>query len=169
MLPGWMRAQPLLRVLADIHSAALNASPARFALWVLGKIIVKIEAAIESRRHDFGVENIRADEGRRAVTQRLQQLSQSGMRWRQRHSEIRHAVRARKQSSQNRSVGSIGDGSRGESLRKVYAVFAQAIERRSLNLLIAKAVDVIGTQGVDGDQEDIRQLRLCVRRLPPGC
>ena len=121
-----------------------------------GKVIVEIESAIQTGRQGLAVENDRADECGGVIAALLQQLRQSGMRRSQRHGKIGDAMRAGQQSGQNAGMRSIGDRAGSEGLGKANAVFCQAVERRRLNGFVAVAVNVVGAQGVDGDQENVR-------------
>ncbi len=67
MRAGRMRGHPGFRVLHDFHAAPLYSSPARFSRRMLGKIVIEIESAIQTRRQSFAIENDRANERRSAV------------------------------------------------------------------------------------------------------
>ena len=54
-----------------------------------------------------------------------------------------------------RGVRSIGDRAGSECLGETNAVFRQSIECRRLNVFVTIAVDVVGAEGVDGDQENV--------------
>src|ERR1700678_482572 len=58
----WMPSQPRLRTLGDVDASALDSSPARLGLRMLGKIIVEIKASIEAGSECFAVEDHRANE-----------------------------------------------------------------------------------------------------------
>ncbi len=61
---------------------------------------------------------------------------------------------------------SVGDRAGRERMGETNAVFRQSVERRRLNVFVAVAVDVVGAEGVDGDQEDVwlSGLFLCLSR-----
>src|SRR2546430_11721473 len=77
------------------------------------------------------------------------------MRVCQRYSKISYAVTAWEKPGENRGVGSIGDWAWREGLRKTDSLSCKAVERRSFNLLISVAVNVIGTKSINGDQKDV--------------
>jgi len=60
---------------------------------------------------------------------------------------------------------SISDGAGSKRLGETYAIFCEAVERRSLYGTAAVAVDVVGPERVNGYQENFRPgclfLRLC--------
>ncbi len=55
---------------------------------------------------------------------------------------------------------SVGDRAGSECLGEANAVFRQPVERRRLNVFVAVAVDVVGAEGVDGDQKNVGLGRL---------
>src|SRR5207302_10452090 len=61
MRAGGMRVEPRLRMFYHFGAAALDSIPAGFVRGSLGKVIVEIEAAIESGSESLAVENNRAD------------------------------------------------------------------------------------------------------------
>ena len=84
------------------------------------------------------------------------------MRGRQRDGEIGHAMGAGEQAGENAGVGSVGDRAGGEGIRESDAVFRQSIKRRRLYGFVTVAMDVIGAESVDGDQEYVGR-RFCRR------
>ncbi len=73
----------------------------------------------------------------------------------QRDRKIGDAVRTGQQSGEDAGMRSIGDGAGGECPCEANTVLGQAIEGRCLNGLIAVAVDVVGAEGIDGDQKHV--------------
>src|SRR5258708_38216379 len=59
------------------------------------------------------------------------------------------------QPGQDAGVRSVCDGTRGKSLREAKSVVGERIHCRSLNAFIAVAVDVVGTQRINGYEKDI--------------
>ncbi len=119
-----MRGHPGLRMLHNVHAAAFHSSPARFCLRMLGKVVVEIESAIESRRQRLAVKNDCADERGSVIAAFLQQFGQRGMRRRQRNGKIGDAMSAGQQSGQNAGVRGIGDRTGGECLGEANALSA---------------------------------------------
>ena len=154
-------------MLHDVLPAALYSSPARFCLGLRRKVVVEIEAAIQARGQGLAVEDDRADESGGVIAVLLQQLGQRRMRRRQRHGKIGDAMRAGQQAGQDAGVRSVGDRAGCERLGEANAVFCQSIERRRLNVFVAIAVDVVGAQGVDGDQENVRLSGFLLRLSRP--
>ena len=89
------------------------------------------------------------------------------MRRRQRHGKIGDAMAAGQQAGQDAGVRSVSDRAGSERLGETNAVFCQTIERRRLNVFVAVAVDVVGAEGVDGDQENVRLSGLFLRLPSP--
>ena len=54
----------------------------------------------------------------------------------------------------------VGDGAGCESIGEPHAVFGQSIQGRRGSGRVAIAVNVIGAEGIDGDQKDIGRGRL---------
>ena len=71
------------------------------------------------------------------------------------HSEIGDTMRVRHQSREDSRMRGIRDWTGRERLGKTDGVFGEAVQRRSLDRLIAKAVDVIGAKCIDRRQENI--------------
>ena len=156
MRSGGMRGHPCFRVLHHIRAAPFDPAPARFCLGLRGKVVVEIEAAIQSRGQRVAVEDDRADEGRGVIAVRLQQRGQRGMSGRQRHGKIGDAMAAGQKAGQDAGVRSVGDRAGRERMSETNAVFRQPVERRRLNIFVAVAVDVVGAKGIDGDQKNVR-------------
>lgn len=80
----------------------------------------------------------------------------------QRDGKIGDTVTAGQQSGQNAGVGCIRNRAGRECLAEADAVPGQAIEGRRLDGFVAVAVDVVGAERIDCDQEDFWLLqRLC--------
>ena len=167
MRAGGMRGHPCFRVLHYIRAAAFHPAPTRFCLGLRRKVVIEIEAAIQTRGECVAVQNDCPDEGRGVIALRLQQGCQSRMRRRQRHGKIGDAMTAGQQAGQDAGVRSVGDRTRREGMGETNAVFCQSIERRRLNVFVTVAVHVVGAQGVDGDQENFRLGGLFLRLPSP--
>src|SRR6202035_5183035 len=102
------------------------------------------------------VENHRADEGGGVIAVALKEFGPCWMGRRQGNGEVCDALRTRQESSQDGGMRSICYGAGGKRLRKTNSVFCQAVEGRSLNVLVAVTMHVVGTKRVDGDQKYIR-------------
>lgn len=159
---GGMRSEPCFSVGDHFIGAAFHAAKARggFAVFadrrsVCGKVVVKVEAAIEAGGKRGTVENHGAYEGGSLVPLRLEQLSQCGVASK-RNAEVGNAVRARQQSGEDAGMRSVGDGAGGEGLGKTDAVGVERVERGGLGQRVAVAADVIGAQGVYSDEDDVR-------------
>ena len=87
---------------------------------------------------------------------------------RQRNSEISDAVVARQQSGKDCGVRGVGDWTGCEGLGEADTIFCQGIERGSLDVVVAVAADVVRTQSVNGDKENIRAGSLSGRGFPRG-
>src|SRR5215467_12593989 len=96
--PRRMLGQPSLGMGDDIHTATLQASPSRFGRGVFGKVVVKIEASVETRGESLAVENHGADKCGSVIALRFQQLGNGWMCARQRDAEIGDPVRARQET-----------------------------------------------------------------------
>src|SRR5580765_3374837 len=130
---GAMLRQPTFGVLNDLHTAPFDAPEALFALRLGREVIVEIETPIESGRQSAAVKNHSADEGCGLVALLLQQFRPSRVLWRERNSEICHAVHAGQKPSQDRGVRSVRDGTVCKCIRKTNTVRSQPVQRRSLN------------------------------------
>ncbi len=64
-------------------------------------------------------------------------------------------MRTRQETGENAGVRGIGDRTGSESFGKAQTIFRQGIERRSLNLVVTVAMNVIGAERVDSDKKDI--------------
>src|SRR6267378_1194244 len=84
---------------------------------------------------------------------------------RQRHAEVADSVRTRQKPSQNAGVRAICNRAGRECLCETDSFFRDRIERGSLNLVVAVAVQVVSAQSVNCDEKDIWGLRdiLCSR------
>src|SRR6185437_16221181 len=71
-----------------------------------------------------------------------------------RHPEVGDSVRTGVQAGQDAGVGTVGYGDRGEGAGETHAIFGQAINSRSFNPGVAVAAEMIGAQGVNGNQKD---------------
>ena len=120
-----------------------------------GKIIVVVEAAIQSGRQGFAIQDDGANESCRVITLLLEQLRQGRVSTGQRNREIGNAVRARQQSGQDRGVRSIGDRTGRERFRKANAFFCQRIQSGSSELLVTITMNMVGAEGVYSDEEYI--------------
>lgn len=78
---------------------------------------------------------------------------------RQRDGEIGDSVRARQETGEDAGMRRVGDGAGCESIGKPHAVFGQSIQGRRGSVRVTIAVNVIGAEGIDGDQKDIRRGR----------
>ncbi len=145
-----MVAHPTLRMLHHFHAPALHPSPARFAGRMLGKVVVEIKSAVEPGGKSLAVQNHSADERRRVVTLRLEQFRPGGMIGRQRHGEVGDAVCARQQPRQNRGVRGIGNRAGSKRLLEADAILRQAVQCRSLYLLVAITMNMVSPQRIDG-------------------
>src|SRR5580692_1339262 len=148
-----MTAEPALRMLRYFHATTFHPPPSRLACRVLMKVVVEIKSAVEPRRELLAVQNHSSNESRGVVTLRLEQLRPRGMISRQRHGKVGHTVVGRQQSSQNRSVRSVGDRAGSKRLLEADAIPGQAVQCRSLHIGIAITMDVVGAQGVDGHRK----------------
>ena len=167
MRAGGMRGHPCFRVLHDFLTSPLHTTPARFRLGLRRKVVVEIEAAIQSRGESFAVQDDSADESRGVIAVRLQQRGESRMRGCQGHRKISDAMTAGQQAGQDAGVRSVGDRAGCERMGEANAVFRQPVERRRLNVFVAVAVDVVGAEGVDGDQENVRLSGIFLRLSHP--
>src|SRR6266403_1128821 len=154
---GAMLRQPTFGVLNDFHTAPLDAPEALFAFRFGGEVIVEIEASIESRSESAAVKNHSTDEGCGLITLLFEQFRPSRVPWRERDTKVRYAVHAGQESSQDRSVRSVCDGTMRKRMRKAGAIRSQRVQRGSFDLLVSVATDVIRPQRVDGDQKNIRR------------
>jgi hypothetical protein len=64
-------------------------------------------------------------------------------------------VRARQETGQDAGMRRVGDRAGCESVGKPHAVFGQSVQRRCGSVRVPIAVNVVGTQGIDGDQKDV--------------
>src|SRR5882672_4743126 len=93
----------------------------------------------------------------------MQQLGPSWMDRRQGHGKIGDPMCAWKQSRKNSGVGSVGDWARSEGLRETDSIPRQPVQGGSFDVLVTVAVNVVGTQSIDGDQENIGRRRFRLR------
>src|SRR5271155_4035048 len=149
MWAGWMLTQPRLRVPHHFHPPAFNASPSRFRGWMLGKVVVEVEPLIESGSQRLAVENDCSNKSGCVIALLAKQLRQRWIRRRQRHAKIGHSVCAWQQPRENAGVRSICDRARGERMLEADAISCQSVQGGRLDPLIAVAVHVVGSQGVD--------------------
>src|SRR5215467_13448083 len=157
--PG-MLGQPIFRVSHDVHAAALQTSPSRFARRVLREVVVEIEPSTETWGKCLTVENHRTDKGGSAIAALFQQFCHSWMCARQGHGEIRDPVRSRQKTGENAGMGCVGDGAGSKCLCKPHTVFGQSVQSRSRPVGISVAVNVVSTQSINSDQENIVSRRL---------
>ena len=166
MRSGRMRFHPGLRVLDDVHSAPLDSSPARLRLRVLGKVVVEIEAAIQARGQGLAVENHRADERGGVITLRCSSSAKVGCAGDS--GTAKSVTPCALGSSPVRIVVCevlvIGLGVKAWVKR--IPSLARRIECRCLDIrIVTVAMDVIGAQSVDGDQENIGLARASLRAV----
>jgi hypothetical protein len=90
---------------------------------MLREVIVEIESSIESRSKRLAVENHRANKCRSVIVLCLEQFCHSWMCGRQGDGEIRYAVRAGEQPSEDAGVGCVGNRARRKSLGETQTVF----------------------------------------------
>src|SRR6266568_3875353 len=102
MRSGGMRVEPSLSVFHHVHPAAFHSSPSSLTVGVFGKVIVKIESAIEAGSEGFAVEDHRANESSSVIPALLQHLCQRQMRGSERHRKIGDAVRTGQQARKDR-------------------------------------------------------------------
>ena len=72
-------------------------------------------------------------------------------------------MRTGKQPGKNAGVRCVGDRAWSEGLSEANSIFRQTVECRRVDIRVAIAVDVISSQSVDGDQENIRLSRFRLR------
>src|SRR5260370_5952751 len=164
---GTVFLEPSFGVRDDFHTAALDASPALFSFSLGGKVIVEIEAAIESGSKRVAVENHGSDESRGLVAALLQKLRRGHMLRRERDAKIGDAVYAGQQAGQDCNVRSVRDRAMSERLREANTISGERVECRSLNLLVSVAANMIGSQRINRNEVHVGE-RGSLRGLPNG-
>ena len=84
------------------------------------------------------------------------------MSWCERHAKVAHTVGAWQQPGQNAGVRAVGDGAGCECLGKTDALLCEQIQGGSLDSVVSVAVNVVGTERVDRNEEDVREGDLLV-------
>ena len=150
-----MLVKPRLGVLDDGLGAAFDASPALPGVGFGGKVVVEIEATIEAGSECLAVEDDGSDEGGGLISLFFEQFSPGDVLGRERNSEIGDTVDAGQQAGEDGGVRRVGDGAVRERMGEANAVRGDRVDGGSFDLLVSVAGDVVGTQGVDGDEEDV--------------
>ena len=78
------------------------------------------------------------------------------MSWCERYAEIANAVRAWQQPGQNAGMRTVCNGTGCECLGKTDALLCEEIQGGSLDSVVSVAVNVVGTERVDRNEEDVR-------------
>src|ERR1700722_4472343 len=152
-----MLIEPRFGVLNHFHSAALHPPPPFLAFSLRWKVVVIIETTIKARGERVAIENHRTNKRRGLIALFLQQFSCSHMLRRKRNTKIRYAVHTGQKTGKNRDVRSIRDRAVRERLAETHAFGRQSIQCWSLNLFVSIAADVIRTQRVASNKEDMRR------------
>jgi hypothetical protein len=148
---------PGLRPMFNVHSASFEPLITRSGIGKMGwKIVIVIEAAIESGCKSIAIENDCTDESGSGIAVRFHHFGQGRHARRERHTKIAHSVPGRDKSGENAGVRGVRDRARRESIGEADAISRQSIESGCMYCLVAVTADVVGPKRVDGDQEDIR-------------
>src|SRR5260370_20717433 len=149
---GTVFLEPSFGVRDDFHTAALDASPALFSFSLGGKVIVEIEAAIESGSERVAVENHGSDESCGLVAALLQKLRRGHMLRRERDAKIGDAVHAGQEAGQDRNVRSVRNWAMSERLREANTVGGERVECGGFDLLVPAAANMIGAQCINRNE-----------------
>ena len=156
--------EPPERVVDDLVGRPLGARSGDGALpEVLGE---GVEALPEA---EGGGHRVGPDEGRRAVALRLQPGGERLVaRVEGKDDVVAHAVHGRIEAGQDRRVRRPGHGYRGLGLLEPRAPRGEGVEGPRARLARAVDADVVGPQGVDGDEEEVRSRRPVPAPPPEG-
>ena len=103
-------------------------------------------------------DRIRAHEGARVVATAPESRGQGRLTRLQEEADVlAHAVARRVVPGQDRRVGGAGQGRRARNTREADTAMRQLVEDRGGGCRVAVGSHVIGPQGVDGDQQDVRR------------
>ena len=98
---------------------------------------------------------------------RFGQSQSTVMLWQEKDSKIGNAVHAGQEAGQDRNVRSVRDRAVREGLGEADAVGGKRIKCGRFDLLVSIAADMVGAQGIDGDQVHIGRRLLSGRILSP--
>ena len=132
---------------------------------MLGEVVVKIEATIETWGKRPAIQYYRANECCRVVTVLLQQFGPGGVGRGQGNGEISYSVHAGQQPGKNGRVRSVRDRTRRECLREANSILGEHIERRSLDPIVAVTMNMVGAKRINRHQEYIGLRRPLLRGL----
>src|SRR5581483_1676040 len=151
-----MSIKPLFGVLDDISAAALHTSPAGLCGGSGREVVIKIEPAIETGCQAVAIENNRANKRSCVIAVPLQQGSQGRVAGIERDGEVGYTMRTGEQARQNTCVRSVSDRTGRERRGKANSCRGKRIEGGRRNVLVSKAMHVVGTKRVDSDEVHVR-------------